>query len=116
MSKSSDPRARGNSWYVMAQDHSRAKQDAEAIAAYSKAIELAPDHTKARCGRGLALQRIEDHEAALRDFEDVIQRVPQWAGIRYAYYSRAYSYRALGRLTEAISDCNQSLQKRRWQP
>ena len=105
-----DPNANGDSWYAIAQNHNCGGQFAEAVAAYSTALEFDPHHAKARLGRGLALQRMGEHEAAIRDFTEVIQRFPTWAGLSIAYYSRAGSYKALGQLTAAVDDCNQVMQ------
>jgi tetratricopeptide (TPR) repeat protein len=105
-----DPHANADSWYAIAQNHNCGGQFAEAVAAYSTALECDPHHAKARLGRGLALQQTGEHEAAIRDFTDVVQRFPKWAGLYITYYSRAYSYKALGRLTAAVDDCNQVMQ------
>jgi tetratricopeptide (TPR) repeat protein len=99
-------------WYQTGQRYNCAGQFEEAVVAYSTALESDPRHTKARLGRGLALQRLGDHEAAIRDFTDVLQRVSNRSASSIAYYGRACSLEALGRLTEAVDDCNQVLQSK----
>lgn len=98
-----------DSWYAVGQDHNRSGRYAEAVAAYSAALEIDPRHATARLGRGMALQRLGEHETAIHDFTEVIQSFPRWAGLCYAYYGRASSHHALGRLPAVVDDCNEAL-------
>jgi tetratricopeptide (TPR) repeat protein len=98
-----------DAWYRIAQNHNAAGQYLEAVAAYSAALERDPGHTTARLGRGLALQRMGMHEAAVDDFSEVIERYPEWEGMYLAYYSRALSENALQELEATVDDCNEVL-------
>ena len=85
---------------------------ADAITAYSTAIDADPDHVAARVGRGLTLQRLGEHEKALTDFDEAISSFPDWTGAFASYYSRAVSRNALGQHDKALSDCNEAIMRR----
>jgi tetratricopeptide (TPR) repeat protein len=94
--------------YQTAQEMAELGKHADAITAYSAAINCNPEHVTARVGRGLAFQRLGAHTQAVADFDHVIASYPDWPGAFVAFYSRAVSLRALGRNEEAISDCNEA--------
>jgi tetratricopeptide (TPR) repeat protein len=85
---------------------------AEAIEAYTAAIDGDSKHVKAWCGRGLAFQRIAEHVAAIADFDHVIHSFPTWAGTCMVFYERARSRRALGQNAAAVGDCNEALRRK----
>ena len=95
--------------YKAAQELAALGKYADAIVAYSTAIDGNPDHVTARVGRGLAFQRLGEHLKALADFDHVISSYPDWPGAFVAFYSRAVSRQALGRNEEAISDCTEAI-------
>lgn len=109
----------------------------EAIAAYSKAIELNPKNEQAYAGRVM----LESGEAQLADCNKLIEFQPQiarWYAMRAKYYvetkkydeatsdckkalelapgdshsllARAAIYRAQGKYSDALADCNQALE------
>ena len=100
-----------DAWYSTAQSHARDGEQAQAVVAYSSVLEHDPNHVKALVGRGMALQQIGEHEAAIRDFSDVIERTPQWAGLYVAFYCRACSQKALGRLEATIEDASRAIER-----
>jgi serine/threonine-protein kinase len=81
----------------------------EAIAAYTKTIACQPEHLKAICGRGLALQNLGRHHDAIEDFNQVLALNRTWSGAYVALYSRAVSRFPLGEFTAAIADCTEAL-------
>lgn len=97
--------------YSVAQDLAASGQDWDAIAAYSSAISGDPDHISARVGRGLAWQRLGEHLKALADFDVVISSFADWPGVFIAYYGRAASLQASGKITEAIADCDEAISR-----
>jgi tetratricopeptide (TPR) repeat protein len=97
--------------YKAAQELAASGKYADAIVAYSAAINGDPDHVTARVGRGLAFQQLGEHAKALIDFDEVISSYPDWPGAFVAFYSRAVSRQALGRSEEAVSDCNEAISR-----
>lgn len=97
--------------YKAAQELAALGKYADAIVAYSAAIDGNPDHVTARVGRGMAFQRLGEHENALADFDHVIASYPDWPGAFVAFYSRAVSRQALRRSEEAISDCTEAVRR-----
>ncbi len=97
--------------YNLAQELAVSGRYVDAISAYSTAMACNPDHVKAQCGRGLANQRLGEHQKALADFDHVIWSYPDWPGAFVAYYSRAVSKQALGRSAEALSDCTEAISR-----
>lgn len=100
-----------DAWYSAAQRHARVGEQAQAVVAYSSVLAHDPDHVKARVGRGMALQQTGEHDAAIRDFSDVIERTPQWAGLYVVFYCRACSQKALGRLDATIEDASRAIER-----
>ena len=79
----------------------------KAIFDLSQAIRLDP-HFLDFLHRGQAYLDSGDYEHALEDFNEVASRNSELA---IAYYYRAETYRRLGKLDEALADCQKSLQK-----
>jgi tetratricopeptide (TPR) repeat protein len=98
--------------YILAQDFAVSGRLADAIEAYTSAINGDPGHINARCGRGLALQRIGEHERAIDDFDAVISSYQDWPGIYIAFYGRAGSQYALGQYVDAIEDCDDTIRRK----
>jgi tetratricopeptide (TPR) repeat protein len=98
-------------FYETAQELALSGRYVEAIDAYSSAMDGDPGHIQARCGRGLASQRLGDHSRAIADFDHVISCYPDWPGAYVAYYNRATSRQALGQNVEAIKDCDEAISR-----
>lgn len=72
-----------------------------AIAAYTKAIEIAPEHVNAHLHRGFCNSLMKEYEAAAADFTVVIEAKPEHS---QAYLSRGSAMAKLGKHAEAIRD------------
>lgn len=97
--------------YALAQQLAGAAEYEEAIAHYSSALDGNPNHIQARCGRGLAFQRMGEHCRAIADFDHVISCNPDWSGAFVAYYSRAVSRYELSQPMKVIEDCDQAISR-----
>jgi tetratricopeptide (TPR) repeat protein len=97
--------------YAAAQESAASGKYADAIQAYSSAIDGDPGHISARVGRGMAFQRVGEHTRAIADFDEVISCYPDWPGAFVAYYSRAVSQQALGENIEAVKDCDEAISR-----
>ena len=73
----------------------------QAIAAFTKAIELDPDHSIAYYNRGLAYRIKEDYKRAIADYTKAIEIDPHNAD---AYYRRSRAWLHLGEEEKAKSD------------
>ena len=82
----------------------------QAIAAFTRAIEIEPRYAEAHVKRGLAYYRSTQYEAAITDYTQTLGLNRYHAD---AYASRGDAYRALGDTQRAIEDYSASL-KRRW--
>jgi hypothetical protein len=71
----------------------------EAVAAFGRALALAPGSVEALVNRGMALRRLGRHSAALADFDRVLAAVP---GQPELLSNRAMTLAALGRDGEAL--------------
>jgi tetratricopeptide (TPR) repeat protein len=97
--------------YKAAQEMAALGKHADAITAYSAAINGNPEHVTARVGRGLAFQRLGEHAQAIADLDHVIASCPDWPGAFVAFYSRAVSRHALGSSEDSISDCSEAISR-----
>ncbi len=79
----------------------RSGDHATAIAAYSKAIELSPEHVNAYLHRGFCHSLLKEYAEAVADFTAVIEAKPEHS---QAYLSRGSALAKLGRHDEAIND------------
>ena len=77
------------------------KMFGEAINAYSKAIELDPEHALAYFGRGLAYAELKIYDKAAKDFGKAIELDPAYA---LAYFGRGGAYIRLNRIREGCAD------------
>jgi tetratricopeptide (TPR) repeat protein len=79
----------------------------EAVAAYTKSIELMPTRAETRIGRGRAFLALGDKEAAKKDFEYALMIDPSNGPAKEAlaavYLDIGTSLMGLGRITEAIA-------------
>ena len=76
------------------------------VADLTKAIELDPDNAEYRNCRGQYYVRLEEYDKALDDFNEVVRRKPDWGG---TYIHRAKTLKRLGRLGDALADCETAL-------
>ena len=73
----------------------------EAIAAYTRAIELDPESVTAYSNRGEAYYSTGEYEEAIADYTKAIERAPEfWL----AYYHRGLAYESKGEYEKAASD------------
>ena len=93
-----------NALYHFQKGVSNAAQSAyeKAIADFTRAIELEPQHVAAYDNRGNALHFLGRHEEAIVDFTRAIELEPQHAE---AYINRGSTLNDVGRHEEAIADC-----------
>lgn len=73
----------------------------EAIANYTKAIELDPNFAGAYCNRAIAYHQLKKYDLAIADFSKAIELKPNFA---MGYCLRESSYRTLGRNDLAEED------------
>src|SRR5262249_13749227 len=66
-----------------AREHARATRWADAVAAYSEAIELQPEHGRSWSDRGVAFAELGQWEKAVADFEKAAQLMPNDPQVRY---------------------------------
>ena len=100
-------------YYVGALEMGRRKYD-EALAAFDKAIEIAPDYVDAHWGRAqtcLSQKRLDD---ALGELNLLIEKLA--TNRPAAVNSRGDVYRAMGRLDEAAADYRTFLERKPAQP
>ncbi len=79
----------------------------DAIAEYSKAIELDPSLAEAYSNRGDAYRALGEIQRAIADYAEAIRLNPQDAG---AYAGRALAYTALGKDREAEDDFEKAVE------
>ncbi len=79
----------------------------EAIAYYSKAIELNPNYAKAYNNRGITYDELGQYDKGIADYNKAIELDPKYAE---AYYNQAYAYSKLGQTERAISDLKKVLE------
>ena len=87
--------------------HQELHQSQEAIADYSRAIELKPDYAEAYCNRGAVYQALGQMDAALADYNKAIELKPDNAE---AYNNRGYCFAERGEYEKALADLQKSLQ------
>jgi tetratricopeptide (TPR) repeat protein len=73
----------------------------KAIADYSRAIVLNPDHAETFYNRANSYADLGDHERAIDDYSQAIRLKPNFDA---AYYNRANSHLRGGRLLRAVED------------
>ncbi len=73
----------------------------KAIADYSRAIVLNPDHAETFYNRANSYADLGDHERAIADYSQAIRLNPDFDA---AYYNRANSHLREGRLLRAVED------------
>ena len=79
----------------------------EAVADYSRAVELGPDDVEAISSRGETYRQMGRHDEAAADFTRAIELDP---GDAWATGSRGQTYEAMGRLDEALADFTRAIE------
>lgn len=79
---------------------------AEAVQAYSRALELDPYGLEAYGNRGLAYRQLQQYREAVYDFNIVLRLSPEMAK---GYYDRAETYRMAGKLDKAARDYEEAI-------
>ena len=78
----------------------------QAIASYSEAIRLDPNHARAYNNRGLAYQANRDMRRAINDFTKAIQLAPTLSA---TYLNRGIAYASQRGFTKAIEDYSEAI-------
>ena len=86
--------------------HHREGRFNQAIAEYSKVIEIDADYVVAYINRGDANYRMFRYAHAIFDFDKAIALSPDNAGI---YYTRGSIYYRIGKIKKAVSDFNKAV-------
>ncbi|WP_416667170.1 tetratricopeptide repeat protein [Egbenema bharatensis] len=86
---------------------SQAEQWAEAIDAYTQAIELDPNNADTYYNRGLAYHNQGDSQAALADYSEAIELDPNYS---FAYNNRGNIHYDQGDLQAALGDYNRAIE------
>ena len=76
-------------------------RESAALAQFERAVELNPEHWKARHNRGVSYAVSGEMAKALKDFTKVIELKPKFAN---AWFNRAEAQMALGKVAAAITD------------
>ena len=82
-------------------------QTEQALADYTRLLELAPDYAGAHYQRGLIYYYQGDFEQALEDFNRELERDPDFPD---AYFNRAYIYSTQGRIEESLADYTRAIE------
>lgn len=82
-------------------------QFAAAVASYDAAVALQPEHARAFCNRGVALERLSRLDEACASYTRAINIDPADA---LAHFNRAALHRARGRLEQALLDYDRAIQ------
>jgi len=90
-----------------AHDYYAKDQYDEAIADYTRVIELSPRSVNAYKNRGLAYYAKGQHDEAIADYNKALEIDPRLAP---AYLNRGATYAAKGQYDKAISDLNRALE------
>src|SRR5260370_3412553 len=83
------------------------ERDEEALADFSRAIELHPGYTSAIASRGQVYQAMQRYEEALADLSRAIELDP---GCASAIASRGETYQLMERYEEALADLNRLIE------
>jgi len=104
-----DPTARAVHHCGRAVSFNLADQLEEALADYDEAIRLSPDNAHILLNRGHVLHGLERYEAALADFNALLDRAENQAERAQAFAGRADVLRAQERCEEALADYDRAI-------
>ena len=78
----------------------------QAVADYTEAIRLDPEHTWAYYERGTVYYSLGDYERAIADYTEAIRLDSEYP---WAHYNRGNAYYSLGDYERAIADCTEAI-------
>ncbi|HVJ81688.1 MAG TPA: tetratricopeptide repeat protein [Planctomycetia bacterium] len=96
-----------HAYFCRANAYFRLQQYEEAVADYSKAIELDPTHAQSRGNRGVAYARLDRLDLALADQTKTIELDPKLA---MAWINRGFANSNLGRPDQAVADASKAIE------
>jgi tetratricopeptide (TPR) repeat protein len=96
-----------NEWHQQGESFYDANRYDEAIQAFSKAIEINPEHASAYNNRGAAWHRKGDYEKAIADFSKAIEIDPK---DDRSYYDRGLAWYKKGGFDRAIADLSKAIE------
>lgn len=91
---------RANAWQAL-------RDPAKAVADYSRALDLDPDHALTWHNRGLVFAALGDHQRAIADYTEALERDPE---LTAAWGSRGVAYREIGHYEEALADLDRAIE------
>ncbi|MEI6154122.1 MAG: tetratricopeptide repeat protein [Deltaproteobacteria bacterium] len=94
-------------WFEKGYKFSISGNNTDAEKAYSKAIELNPQHAGAYNNRGVAYGELGNIQQAIKDYSKAIELNPR---IENTYNNRGVAYRKLGNIQQAIKDFNKAIE------
>ena len=103
--------ARSLCYYNLGLDEYRSRHYDQAVADYTRALQINPNYAGAYYGRGVAYRHLAKYPEAIADYTHALQINPKFA---YAYYSRATVYYILLDWAHAISDDDSALKILGW--
>jgi serine/threonine protein kinase/tetratricopeptide (TPR) repeat protein len=95
-----------SAYFQRAYAYKQLKRYEEALADYSKAIELAPEYLQAWNDRGIVYSGFRQWEEAIADFSRAIELDPESAR---AWNNRGWAYANVGRWEKAIADYSKAI-------
>ncbi|MFH1226705.1 MAG: tetratricopeptide repeat protein [Planctomycetota bacterium] len=93
-------------WYAKGNIANSQKKYDDAIASFTKAVELMPDYSWAYCNRGNSYSEKGDIDRAIADYTEAIRVDPKLAN---AYYNRGIIYNTKGEYDKAIADYDETI-------
>jgi tetratricopeptide (TPR) repeat protein len=96
-----------HAYYCRANAYNKMRRCEEAVADYSRAIELDPNHAWAWHNRGQAYGHLGQWDNALTDFSRAIDLDPKDVK---AWINRGVAYRHLGQWGKSLADCSQAIE------
>lgn len=91
---------RGNAWQAL-------RDPANAVADYSKALELDPGFAMTWHNRGLVFAALGDFARAIADYDQALERDPAFGP---AWGSRGVAHREIGQLEQALGDLDRAIE------
>lgn len=101
-----DP-ASGRAWTFQADTFYHMGKTDRALQSYAEGIKYSPDWNWPHLNRGELYLENDNYRLAIEDFDDVLRREPTAV---MALADRCRVYAILGRLDDAIADCNRAIQ------
>ena len=95
-------------WFEKGYKLDESGNNADAVKAYSKAIELNPQRANAYLNRGISYDKLGNYQQAIKDYNKVIELNPQLADVYY--HIRGFAYGELGNYQQAIKDYSKAIE------